>query len=162
MLLARSSFVCLGIAVLGVASLLAGCQSGEVQQTEAVRFVGSYVDPLHSGGTLRLDLSEDGTYTIVLCEGESQDAVSQEQEITRGSWAALGGGVRLSGTDWDVTLLPERIPVSFPGRSDTLSGLQCTEASGPAPVAASRFVKQGEFRDFINPPGGFGTSSGGL
>ena len=159
---ARSPLSRLLLASFVVLSLLVGCDSGKRAGTGSAWFVGEYIDPCAEGGAARLTISGDGTFALRLGDQTDAAAVDGGREVGRGSWVSLGDGVELDGGSWRARLDADEITVSVPERADTLSGLRWTVVSGASPLAVGGFLRYQEFADFVNPPGGFGTSSGGL
>jgi hypothetical protein len=144
------------------AGLLAGCGSADRPATAPPWFVGEYVDPSHPTGALQLSVSEDGTFVLVAREHWDRAREGQGGDAVRGEWKSQGDGLRLTGEGWSAALVTHEVPVSIRARRDTLSGLRWSEATGSAPLESAQFVKYQEFHDFVRPPEGFGTSTGGL
>ena len=153
-----------GLVVVACAGLClsAGCDSNHHFEDDAPWFTGEYIDPSGPAGSVRLRISEDGTFTMVLCARGAQGAVDVEDEIGHGSWTSLGDGVELDGGTWRASLSSDDVPVFLAGRADTLAGLRWTTVSGSGPVESGRFMLYREFAEFVHPPGGFGTSTGGM
>ena len=154
----------LGSLVIACAALclLACCGSDEPVEGGAPWFIGEYIDPTGPAGAVRLRMSEDGTFAMILCARGPQGTVDREDEIGHGSWSSLGDAVELDGGDWKAALRSDEVPVSVPGRADTVAGLRWSTIAGSGPVESGRFMLYREFADFVHPPAGFGTSTGGM
>jgi hypothetical protein len=139
---------------------MGGCN--RASDAPAPWFTGEYIDPSHSAGTVSLNVREDGTFTLHVSPHTASAGDSEAREIGRGSWKSLGDGVELDGGSWAAALVTDDIRVMLPGRSDTLQGLRWKVTRGPAPVDSAGFVPYREFADFVTPPGGSGSSGGGL
>jgi hypothetical protein len=145
-----------------VACSFAGCSSEEPPLETIPWFVGEYVDPSHPGGAVRLDVSRDGTFTLTQCEHWEAEGEDSGTEIARGRWASLGDGLELQGDEWSAALMSDEIAVTLLSRSDTLPGLRCTETRGSALLDSVRLMRYRDFADFVHPPEGSGSSTGGL
>jgi hypothetical protein len=160
----REGFRPLSVILLTCSSVcfLVGCGSGGGSSATPPWFIGEYVDPSHPTGALRLSVLEDGTFVLAAHEHWDRARESQDVDTVRGEWESRGDGVRLIGEGWSAVLVTHEVPVSLHARRDTLSGLQCSETTGSAPLESAHFVRHDEFVDFVRPPEGFGTSPGGL
>ena len=151
------------VALAALALAAAGCATDEERAEALPWFVGEYVDPSYPGGAVRLAVLPDGSFTLTQrghwCDGEEDEV---RREIANGSWTSLGDGVELQGDAWSAVLVSDEIAVALPGRSDTLPGLRCEESTGPALMDSVRLLRYREFADFVRPPEGSGSSTGGL
>jgi len=142
---------------------LAGCDSSGRSEGALPWFVGEYVDPSAADGPVGLSIREDGTFAITRHDRASDEMSDGEQEIASGVWGQLQPDVELHGDGWTCVLSAMEVPVSLLARSDTIAGIvvQVTSGSSPLPTGR-RLVRHSEFARFVNPPGGSGSSTGGL
>lgn len=138
-----------------------GCGQGEALRTPAPWFVGEYVDPSHPDGAIRLKVLPDGTFTLAR-RGNWEEDDESDVVVASGRWTSEGDGLTLDGDGWGATLISDEISVTLPGRTDTIPGLRCTEAFGSTLMDSVRLMRYRDFADFVHPPQGSGSSTGGL
>lgn len=149
------------LAALLVLVLIPACV-GPGPESRAPRWglLEEYVDPVGSGGAHMLALYDDGGFQLRYCPREPCDPQSPSELITEGEWERSEGILVLSTDDWEAMFVSSIVPVEYRGRSDTLRGFQWMQSSSETPVDTCRFVLREDFRNFIHPPEGSGSSSG--
>jgi hypothetical protein len=117
-----------------------------------------YIDPVGPNGANILALYDDGGFQLRYCPREPCDPRSPSELITEGEWERSESILVLSTGDWEAMFVSSVVPVELLGRSDTLRGLQWMQSSTETPVDTCRFVLREDFRNFVHPPEGSGSS----